>query len=261
MASRINLAGPYVFLIYDHGLGQGPENFKSRPKSADPAHVIDLAKKGRFTALGLEPGIARLYKDEIRAANVPLIVKINGRTKFSPDAFFAPQLCSVEYAIENLHADAIGAVVFLGDDEEPRMLENLGRIAEAVSKYETSERHIPIIGWMYHVEDYSTGGVADPKRTAYAARIGAELGCNIVKVHWTGDKESFSWVCQAAGSKTEIVIAGGIKTDSPEEFLDTAREAKEAGAKGVAVGRNIWQAPQKEALYITESLHEIFSSS
>ena len=256
MTPKIDLNGPYLFLIYDHGLGHGPSDFVSYPKGADPSYVVELARHGQVTALGLEPGLARLYQDEIRAADIPLLVKVNGRTKFT-NSYLAQQLCSVEYAIEKLRADAIGAVVFLGDAEEPKMLGNLARIVETVSRYETSTKKIPVIGWMYTIKDYRQEGPADPARTAYAARVGAELGCNIVKVHWTGDPESFSWVCRSAGPKTKVVIAGGIKTDPPEEFLKTVGEAITAGATGIAVGRNIWQVPEEQALETTQRLREI----
>lgn len=250
------LTGPYLFLAYDHGLGRGPVDFKNHPQGADPSYVIDLAHDGRFSALALEPGLARLYQNEIKQARVPLLVKVNGRTNFSNNSFFAPQLCSVQYAVERLGANALGAVVFLGDPDEGRMLEMLGHIVEEANQYENT--HKPVVGWMYVVEDYKSSETADPERTAHAARIGAELGCDIVKVPWTGDVESFSWVCRAAGSATKVVVAGGTKTDTPQDFLQIMRDAKEAGAAGVAVGRNIWQVEREEALKTAQALREIF---
>lgn len=247
-----SISDPYLFLAYDHGLGRGPEDFEEYPQGADPAYVIDLAHEGKFSAIALEPGLAWLYRDEIQEKNVPLLVKVNGRTNFSQNSFLAPQLCTVEYAVGTLNATALGAVVFLGDSDEARMLRDLGHIVETATQYQ-----LPVVGWMYTLEDYKKGGPGDPRRMAYAARVGAELGCDIVKVHWTGDAESFSWVCEAAG-KTKVVVAGGIKTNTPEEFLGIMKEARDAGAAGVAVGRNIWQVSREEALETARQLRKLF---
>ena len=66
-----------------------------------------------------------------------------------------------------------------------------------------------------------------------------ELNADFVKVPYTGDIESFSWVVKTAG-KTGVLAQGGKKTDA-NSFISEAEEIMKAGAKGMAVGRNIWQ--------------------
>jgi len=74
---------------------------------------------------------------------------------------------------------------------------------------------------------------------AHAARLGAELGADIVKTSYTGDIDSFRDVIK--GCPAPVVVAGGPKTNTDEEFLQMIKDAMEAGAAGVAVGRNIFQ--------------------
>ena len=52
-------------------------------------------------------------------------------------------------------------------------------------------------------------------------------------------------VTQAAGSK--VVMSGGSKTDD-QDFLTTVRNAMDAGANGLAVGRNVFQRDNPEQI-------------
>ncbi|MGB9637194.1 MAG: class I fructose-bisphosphate aldolase, partial [Microgenomates group bacterium] len=117
---------------------------------------------------------------------------------------------------------------------------------------EAEEAGIPVIAWMYprgrNVPDES-----DPKVVAYAARVGLELGADIVKIRYTGDPVSFRWAVRSAG-ETKVVMMGGAKEEE-NSFLERVKTAMEAGAIGVAVGRNVWQA--SEPLAIAKKIAEV----
>ena len=80
----------------------------------------------------------------------------------------------------------------------------------------------------------------DPKVVAHCARIGAELGADIVKVPYSGDPESFRLATE--GSPIPVVIAGGPKMKSERDVLEMVYGAIKAGASGLSIGRNIFQA-------------------
>jgi len=111
---------------------------------------------------------------------------------------------------------------------------------------------LPVIAWMYP-RGRNVPDEGDPKVIAYAARVGLELGADIVKVRYSGDVESFSWVVKSAG-KTKVVAMGGVK-QGEGDFLTMAKEVMEAGASGMAVGRNIWQAD--EPLEVAKKVAEV----
>jgi len=71
------------------------------------------------------------------------------------------------------------------------------------------------------------------------ARLCAELGSDVVKVMYSGSPDSFSKVVDTCPAP--VVIAGGPRTDNPHDVLEMVRGAMDAGASGVAMGRNIWQ--------------------
>ena len=76
----------------------------------------------------------------------------------------------------------------------------------------------------------------------HACRIGAELGVDFIKTNYTGDPESFRRICEQV--YVPIVILGGGQSKDPRDLLKGIHEAMQAGASGVAVGRNIYQSGQ-----------------
>ena len=64
----------------------------------------------------------------------------------------------------------------------------------------------------------------------HAARVGAELGADIVKVPYTGSVDTFAKVVE--GCPVPVVIAGGPKMGSDEEIFKMVEGALAAGSGG-----------------------------
>jgi DhnA family fructose-bisphosphate aldolase class Ia len=75
---------------------------------------------------------------------------------------------------------------------------------------------------------------------AHAARVGAELGADMVKTNYTGDPDSFSRVIESC--PVPVIIAGGPRVESEMDLLRMVEGAIGSGARGVAIGRNVFQA-------------------
>jgi class I fructose-bisphosphate aldolase len=242
--SKITKQGKALFLAYDQGIEHGPTDFNE--DNIDPERVLAIADCGYFTGVILQKGVAEKYYFG-QNYKVPLIVKLNGKTNLVKDEDpYSPQVCSVQEAL-SYGAKAVGYTIYVGSEYETKMTEEFGKIEQ-----EAEKAGIPVIAWMYprgrNVPDEN-----DPKLIAYAARVGLELGADIVKIRYTGDPASFKWVVQSAG-KTKVVVMGGSK--EPEEaFLEKTRIVMEAGAIGLAVGRNVWQA--EKPLAVAEKIARI----
>ncbi len=242
---KITKQGKALFLAYDQGMEHGPTDFND--ENVDPKKVLEIADSGFFTGVVLQKGIAEKYYNasaspsatssgpsgSARRWRVPLIVKLNGRTNLVKDKDpYSPQVCSIQEAL-SYGAKAVGYTIYVGSEFEPKMTKEFGRIEQ-----EAEEAELPVIAWMYprgkNVSDEN-----DPKIIAYAARVGLELGADIVKVRYTGDPESFKWVIKSAG-ETKVVVMGGSKEDE-QNFLAKTKIVMDQGAIGLAVGRNVWQ--------------------
>ncbi|KKT49869.1 MAG: Fructose-bisphosphate aldolase (Class I) [Candidatus Collierbacteria bacterium GW2011_GWC2_44_18] len=233
--TRIEKNGKVMLLAYDQGFEHGPVDFNE--KTVDPAYITEIAKNGYFTGIVFQEGVAAKYYPSASLGQVqnvpPLIVKLNGKTSFQGEEPLSLQLCTVEKAA-SLGAIGVGYTIYVGSENEERMLVEFSKIED-----EAHARGMIVIAWMYPRGRKVAGREADRDVVAYGARIGMELNADFVKVPYTGDSESFEWVVRAAG-KTGVLAQGGKKVDW--ENLDLEIEgAMKAGAKGIAIGRNVWQ--------------------
>jgi class I fructose-bisphosphate aldolase len=236
--------GKCLFLAYDQGLEHGPTDFND--ENIDPRYIIGLAREGKFSALILQKGIAEHYRAEIKKAEVPLILKLNGKTNLNNGEPVSTQLCTLKEALK-LGAIAVGYTIYIGSRYERQMLKEFELIER-----EAHAKHIPVIAWIYP-RGKSIKNVSERDLLAYSARAGLELGADIVKLHWNGNQKDLEWAVRAAG-KCKVVVAGGTKKDELE-FLRDVKIAMSAGAAGIAVGRNVWQS--KYSLKISEKIREI----
>jgi fructose-bisphosphate aldolase, class I len=228
--------GKTVMLAYDQGLEHGPIDFND--KNINPLYIIEIAKKGSYNALIFQKGIAEKYNKEIKESRIPLIIKLNGKTSLTKGEPISKQLCSVDEAI-NLGAIAVGYTIYIGSEYESEMFKEFEKI-----QTEAHKKGIPVIAWIYP-RGKGVKGKKESKLMIYSARVGLEIGADIIKIRFDGTKEDLKKAVIAAG-RTKVVIAGGAKKDKKELILQI-KEIISAGAVGLAIGRNVWQDenPQK----------------
>src|SRR5581483_2531523 len=132
-----------------------------------------------------------------------------------------------------LGADGLSFHVNVGSAEESRMIEDMGRLTDEADKH-----GLPVLAMMYP----RGHEICDPHELRHVlkvARLGYELGADVLKVPYTGNPESFREVCRAVG--VPVVISGGPKAEDDKGFLATVAGSLQAGGAGVSVGRNLWQ--------------------
>ncbi len=231
-----------MLLAYDQGFEHGP-SADFNDQNIDPGYIMDIAVKGDFTGVVFHKGIAGKYYN----GKVPLIVKLNGKTSLPKGEPVSTLVCSVEEAI-SLGAKGVGYTIYLGSANESVMLEEFGQVEE-----EAHEEGLPAIAWIYPRGEAVKNDTA-PEIVAYAARAGLEMGADAVKIKYTGATDSFRWAVKAAGL-AKVFMSGGPKAPTDESFLTQVKGAMDAGATGLAVGRNVWQ--NAEPLRTAASLRDI----
>ena len=236
--------GKSLFLAYDQGLELGPAEFND--KNVDPKYILNIAKKGGYQGIIFQKGIVEKYQKELRDSKVPLILKLNGKTKIFKGEPFSPTVCTVKEAIQ-LGADAVGYTIYIGSQYESKMFEEFAKIEK-----EAHSRSIPVVVWIYPRGKNVKNDVSR-EMIAYATRVGLELGADIVKIRYGGNPKDLKWAVKSAG-KTKVVVAGGIKEDE-KAFLEQVREVISSGAAGLAMGRNIWKNPNP--LELTKKIKKI----
>ena len=213
--------GKVLIVALDHSPLMGPVVGK-------PREIVNEIIEGGCDALLIHEGFAKDTYD-IFPKHVNFILKLTTATKYSADNTHRVLVSSVRKAVY-LGAIGVAINVFVGSEYELEMLELMGRISDQCEEY-----GMPLLPIMYTTGTERFG----VEKVKVAATIGAELGGDIIKTHYTGDKNSFESVINSC--TVPIIMSGGPKTDTTEEFLKMVKGAIDAGAKGVAIGRNIWQ--------------------
>jgi len=250
--SSISRNGNTLILAYDHGVEHGPVDFEPEPESSNPENIFKTARHSAVSCLAVQKGIAEQYYEDY-SDEVNLLLKLNGSSDLAHrEDYYSPKQCTVKYAVEELGADAVGYTMYAGSVHEDKMWEDFRKVQEEARKYD-----VPVVMWAYPrgrgIEESDYDGQTDPDLIAYAARLGLELGADMVKVKYPGSQEHMENVVRQTG-RTKVVMSGGSKR-SDEEFLSDVQTTIDAGANGLAVGRNIFQRENPEN--ILDQLEEI----
>jgi class I fructose-bisphosphate aldolase len=214
-----------VIVPLDHGVTVGPI-----PGLINMGETVGRIAEGGANAVVVHNGlVAKGHRRHGR--DIGLIIHLSGSTSLSPDPNRKVIVCSVEQAIR-LGADAVSIHVNIGANTEDEMLRDFGKINR-----DCVEWGMPLLAMVYprgpKVKDEK-----DVEVVKIAARVGAELGADVVKVPWTGDADSFRKVVE--GAPVPVVIAGGSKL-SDADTLKMIEGAIKAGAAGLSMGRNAFQ--------------------
>jgi class I fructose-bisphosphate aldolase len=87
---------------------------------------------------------------------------------------------------------------------------------------------------------------------ADGCRMAAELGADIIKVMAPEDPEVLSDWCAELG--VPLVILGGPAAGTPEDLCAMVERSVAAGARGIVIGRRVWQRPIEQATELLSRL-------
>ncbi|MDO5483864.1 MAG: 2-amino-3,7-dideoxy-D-threo-hept-6-ulosonate synthase, partial [Desulfovibrionaceae bacterium] len=222
-----------IIVPMDHGVTLGAVEGLINMREA----VNDMAEGGADAVL-MHKGLIRC-SHRSAGKDVGLIVHLSASTALSPHGNTKTLVGTVEEGIKH-GADCVSVHINLGDDNERLMLADMGRISEACANWQ-----MPLLAMVY-ARGPRVQNSYDPLVVAHCARVGVELGADIVKVPYTGDMDSFHEVVSA--SCVPVVIAGGERMDSTRQILEMVSDSIKAGGAGISVGRNVFQHPNRRAL-------------
>jgi class I fructose-bisphosphate aldolase len=210
----------------DHGISMGPIDGLRNMKDA-----IQKVSEGGANAIVEHKGlVGEGHRGE--GKDIGLIIHLSASTSLSPYPNFKTLVCTVEEALK-LGADAVSIHVNLGDSQEKEMLNDFGRVSNEARTW-----GLPLLAMIYPRGE-KIKDEYDVTAVKHAARVGHEMGADIVKVSYTGSEETFSEVVY--GCAIPVIIAGGPKMDSDQEILEMVKGSIQAGGAGVSIGRNVFQ--------------------
>ena len=232
-----------VIVPLDHGVTIGPGE-----GIIDLRETVNLAAEGGANAVVEHKGMIRSGHRGY-GKDIGLIIHLSASTSLAPDPNKKVLVASVEEALRK-GADAVSIHINIGAADESLMLSSLGAVTEKCQYW-----GMPLLAMMYpRGKDITDQN--DVRFVKHAARVGAELGADIVKTNYTGDPDSFKEVIE--GCPVPVIAAGGPKAKTDEDFLTAVKGVIEAGGMGVAAGRNVFQHPRTADMVraIAKVVHE-----
>ncbi|HUZ79435.1 MAG TPA: 3-hydroxy-5-phosphonooxypentane-2,4-dione thiolase [Thermoplasmata archaeon] len=216
-----------VMLAVDHGYFMGPTRRLEDPR-ATIAPLLPHAD-----ALALTRGILRTCVPP--STRTPIVLRVSGGvTVLQEDLSDEDITVSMEDAVR-LNVSAVALSVFVGSPHEHSSLVHLSELVD-----QGEEAGMPVLAITAVGKELEK---RDARYLALACRVSAELGAHMVKTYYCDDFEKV-----VEGCPVPIVVAGGPRLDSDQAALELAHHAIALGAKGIDMGRNIWQSDYPVAM-------------
>lgn len=233
-------SGNSVILAFDHGYIMGATSGLER---------IDIVVPPLIDDVNVLMGTRGALRSCISPENTPALCV---RTTYDSSVIHEDMSmgggisCDIENTIR-LNADCMAVQTFIGSAGESNSLKLLSRTIDYGSRYS-----IPTLG----VVAVGKQMVRDNKFFLLATRILAETGAHIIKSYYCEGFEKIVAACPVP-----IVIAGGKKMPENEALI-MAYKAISEGARGVDMGRNIFQAQSPKAMCqaVGKVVHKAFTA-
>jgi putative autoinducer-2 (AI-2) aldolase len=224
--------GRSLVIAVDHGMALGAMTGIVDIKKT----ISDLDALGKIDCWLLTKGIYTYAFDP--AGDPGVILRASGgATIAGPDLTREGQTATAEEALK-LGADAMATTAFVGSAFEHETLISMAAMSTECRKWD-----IPMLG-VIGLGKINEDKKKDPKFIALGARVGAEHGADLIKTYYT--ETDFDKV--VAGCPVPVMIAGGPKCETDLDTLKMIDGALQGGARGIVMGRNVWQSPHPTAL-------------
>ncbi len=154
-------------------------------------------------------------------------------------------------------AGAIGAhaVMNMCYVHHPNETENIRECSELVA--ECLEADLPVI---LEALPFGIGRPADYSvdNIRFAARLAAELGADVVKTASPPQASADDFKKVVDACPVPVIVLGGAAMENDRDLLAMAKSAVDAGASGIAIGRNVWQhaRPPQMAAALQSIVHD-----
>jgi len=214
-----------VIVAFDHAAFMGV-----LPGLEDPGALLNQVASSGVDAVLTTIGIVRRYANQF--GKLGIILRVDGGSSARcPDSGEIRKIFSIEEAVR-LGVDAVACMGMIGFPEERSSLKNLAELSS-----ETEEWGLPVMAEMLVKGKENHEVTADD--VGFAMRIGVELGADLIKAPYAGPVQQFKEAVTCC--YRPVVVLGGSKVDNEASLFESIQVSLEAGANGVAIGRNVWQ--------------------
>jgi DhnA family fructose-bisphosphate aldolase class Ia len=216
MARIFGADGKTVMLAFDHG------NWGANTAGmADPGKTLKDAVAAGADAVLTTVGQAMQFGDIIKTIGIAI----------NMDDFVGDPVPLVDQAIA-IGADMGKVIAYTGSEGDPLTIRK-AHLLSAICR----QRNLPLM-----IEPIPGGFDKPEQHTAenigIAGRTAAEIGADLVKLQYSGPRETYEAVLRPIFRPT--IMLGGANRGDIRAVLGDVYAGMQAGAIGIAIGRNIW---------------------
>jgi len=224
------------------------------PEINEPERLFRIAAAGNAGAFATHIGMIDRYASIYSSLNY--IAKLNGKTNLGSQDPHSKQMWSFKNVLALQKAGisicGVGYTIYPGSEFEKEML------VEAAQLVQDAHQHgMLALLWIYP-RGKNVTHEKSPEMIAGAAGLGLSLGADFVKIHApeSGSAHDLIKAVEAAGT-TQILVSGGETIDSSNLLERIKDQLTIAHVAGVAIGRNIFQHPYKEAVDLSKKIAQL----
>lgn len=273
-------SGRTLILPYDQFVEHDARHLDAESDAGDPDYIMKLAVEGGYNAVAVHYGVAKRYWRKLKQNQIPLILKINGKTSFPQGKQPLSVFTSFVEDAAKLGASGVGYTMYYGS---PRQDEDLPQLAGV--RYKCEEFKLPLIVWAYPRGEAidAKGGASSSYTLESAARMAMEMGATVIKSNlpkamkteflnneavpeYFRKIEKELAVLPAPEQKLErakrvikaasgipVLFSGGEEIDEGS-LMENSKACLDAGCFGFIFGRNMWKRPFDIAMRLTKEL-------
>src|SRR3989338_2103640 len=214
-----------VMLAVDHPYFYGPTTGLTKENIIDLTPYADAVSPARGTLEHIMDPLA----------TTPIILRVTGVNSMTRRETLSDEhvIVSVEEALK-LNAIGVSVSVYINTVHQAQTIQNLGKLVNEAGKYNLLVLGITGVG--AELDKMRDTPEEFSKYLAHSGRILQEMGADIVKTYYCD-----GWDKVREGIQAPIVMAGGKKVPE-DQALQQTYDAINAGADGVDMGRNKFQA-------------------
>lgn len=233
--------GRAVFVALDHAAYMG-----SGPPLGQPMHDIAGAAPDSILATW---HVAREYAGAFAGSG--LVLRLDGGVS-ELGGFPSEDVSGLLHRVDDaltVGADAVVVLGYPGAGDEHLSLQRLAAVCTEAERSGMPVMAEMIPGGFGRAVEWSVENIAK------AARLGAELGADIVKTVCPDDPAAFADV--VAACPVPVVALGGPKMPDEDAVVAVAQGVVQAGGAGIAFGRNVWGSsdPAKLVRRLMDAVH------
>ncbi|MEH1015599.1 hypothetical protein V6U90_21105 [Micromonospora sp. CPCC 206060] len=231
-----------IIMPVDHGL-----IFDRLPGLENPATVVEEFGKDDITGFMMSPGL--VMRTEQYFAQRPHLSRVMAIDAFYHYTEAEVGVGALQHSVEDAVRLGVDCVKMLmpwntTKAEQAALVTRIGTVVAACERWQ-----IPLM-----LEPVMLGAPRTAEVVAAeekAARIAFDLGAHIIKIAFPGADGTRRLVEELG---LPVVIAGGPRTGDAADTVEAVRQTVAAGARGIIVGRNVWQRDLSEAHAIVDQL-------